>query len=84
MAEERMGLRGPGLELRMELAAQKPGMPADLDDLGKPPVGGHAGDPETLFYERLLECIVEFIPVPVPLTDLRRIVRCAGKGVLRH
>ena len=36
--EERMRLQGPGLELRMELAAEEPGMTLELDDFDQPVV----------------------------------------------
>ena len=78
-----MGGRGPGLELRMKLAAQKPGMSPDLYDLGETTVGGGPGDPEPLFHELVLELVVEFVAVPVPFTDLLFAVGRAGKRVLR-
>ena len=42
-----MGVRRPGFEFRMELAAQKPGMVLDFHDFHQPAVGGGAGDLQT-------------------------------------
>ncbi len=39
-----MGLHGPGLEFRMELAAEEPGVILDLDDLDQSVVRGGAAD----------------------------------------
>ena len=64
-SEERMGLEGLGLELGMELAAQKEGVAGNLDDFDVGGVGGGAGDVQAGAGEQGFVLAVEFVTVTV-------------------
>src|SRR6266581_8098159 len=76
--EERMRLEWLGLEFRMELAAEEPGMLRRLDDLHVVAVGRAAGDTESGIGERLFVFAIELVAVPVALVDFGCAVRAEG------
>ena len=51
LAEERVRRHGPGLELGVELAAQEPGVVAELDDLHQVAVGDMPAEDQPLFLD---------------------------------
>ena len=69
--EKRMGVHGTGLEFRVELAAQEPGVVPEFDDLHQLAVGGGAGNRQAGGVQFLPVGVVEFVAVPVALHDLR-------------
>src|ERR1017187_2632834 len=70
--EQRMRLQRLRLELGMELAAQEIRMSRQLDNLYISRVRGGAADGQPAAREQRLVFTIEFIPVPMPLADLRR------------
>src|SRR5579863_7473583 len=67
--EQRMGLEGLRLQLRMELDANEPRMLGQLDDLGQDSIGGHAREAEAGRFQPFLVVDVDLIAVPVALAD---------------
>src|SRR5438309_3776543 len=68
--KKRMGGQRLGLELRMELATQKPGVVGRFDDLDVDAVRSAAGDAQARRHERLFILAVKFVAVAVALADL--------------
>src|SRR5579863_2568820 len=66
-------------ELRMELAADEPGMVGNFDDLDVNAVGRAPRDAEARARQRLIVFAVEFVAVPVPLGNLERAVSLRRK-----
>ena len=66
------------LKLRMELAAEEPGMLRRFDDFDVFAVGGAARDSESGIGERLFVLAVELVAVAVTLGNLRGAVRAEG------
>ena len=79
IAEQGVRLHGLRLELGVKLAAHKPRMIRELDDLHEPGLGVAAADDQALFRKLLLVGVVELIAVPVALGDLVALV--GGHGV---
>ena len=73
--EERVRSQRLRLELGMELAAEKPGMPWRFDDLHVLAVGRAACDAEPGIGERLFVFAIELVAVAVALGDLGSAVR---------
>src|SRR5689334_15812882 len=72
--EERVRLHRLGLEFRMELAAQEPGVVRDFADLDIGVVRRLPGDPQAGGLQALLVFAIEFVAVAMPLVDLARAV----------
>ena len=68
--EERVGDQGFGLELRMELATDEPGMIHYFHHFREAVVRGVSHDPHAIGSQRLLIFPVEFVTVAVALRDL--------------
>ena len=73
-----MRLHGTGLEFRMELAADKPGMVLQLHDFHQALVRGKAAVDKAFFLKEVLEGVVEFIAVAVALLHVFRLVGLKG------
>src|SRR5215470_19743490 len=91
--EQRMRFERLGLEFRMELAAEEPGMLGGFDDLDVVLVGRAPGNLESGRNQGLFMLAVEFIAVAVPLADLelavglgckRTRLELAGPGSQAH
>src|SRR6266571_4877521 len=67
--EQRMRSRGPGLELRMELAADEPRMLRILDDLHQLAIGTDAAQAQSMLDELIAIRVGDFVAVPMPLAD---------------
>src|SRR5690348_9835120 len=67
--EQRMRLQGLGLELRMKLDRDVPGMRGQLDDLDELSIERPADDVEAIFSECSFEQAVEFVPMAVAFVD---------------
>ena len=67
--EERVGLVGSGLELRVELDPHEPGMVGQLHHLHQPPVRGKSCQAEPFRRQHLPVGVVELIAVAVPFGD---------------
>jgi hypothetical protein len=68
--EKRVRPQRPGLEFRMELASQEPGMPGKLGDFDQPVIGVLSRNQKSGLRQRLLEFGIEFEPVPMALPYL--------------
>src|SRR5581483_2836346 len=79
-SEERMRLERSGLEFRVELAAQKPGVIADLDDFDVGAIGRCAGELQSFGYQGSLESPVELVTMAVPFGDLEGPLGLVSKG----
>src|SRR5438309_9344926 len=64
--------RGARLELRMELAADEPGVIGQLDHLDARAVGREAGAAHAVFGEDVAVGIGHFVAMPMPLADFER------------
>ena len=64
-----MALGGPGLELRVELHAQEPGVALQLYHLHQQAVGRDARDDHAVGAEGLAVVVVELVAVAVALED---------------
>src|SRR3989442_15467055 len=73
--KKRMGGQRLGLELRMELATQKPGVVGRFDDLDVDAVRRAAGDAQARRHERLFILAVKFVAVAEALASLWLTVR---------
>ena len=82
-AEEGMGGVWFGLELRMILAGEEPGVIAKLDKLDERTVGRSAGDDESPGFHLLPIAHVEFVPVAMALGDLGGTVKLVSAGAFR-
>ena len=60
-----MRLQGPGFEFGVKLAAQKPGMPGQFDDLHQVSLRILAADAHAAISKQLLELGIEFVPMAV-------------------
>src|SRR5689334_22545640 len=79
--EQRMRLQRLGLELRMKLACQEPGMVRSLDNFHILAVRRTSGNAESRVGQRLFVLAVEFVAVAVALADIRRAVGLEGRGI---
>ncbi len=75
-----MRLHGFRLEFRVELAAEKPWVVGDFDDLHQGAVGRGAADDEPGLHQPVPELDVELEPVPVAFLDPFRSVGPVGEG----
>src|SRR2546422_1087354 len=78
--EERMRFEGSRLEFRVELAAQEPGMVADLHDLDIGPIRRLARQVESTAHQGLLILPVELVAVAMALGNLRLAVSLVSEG----
>ena len=69
VCEQLLRLVGTGLEFRVELYADEPGMVFQLDDLHQPLVRREPSDGQSLLGEQLPVAVVEFPTVTMPLVD---------------
>src|SRR6185312_8225371 len=76
--EQRMRASRTRLELRMELAAQIPGMRLQLDDLDQRAIRRQAGKREAMLDEAIAERVRYLVAMPVPLAYLLRAVHGCG------
>src|SRR5438105_1253789 len=83
-AEQRMRLQGLRLELRMELAAQEPGMIRELADLDVNAVGSLSGQPQTVLFQNSFVFAIEFVAVAMTLADLTPPVCLTCETVVRQ
>ena len=74
IAEQRVGGEGFRLQLGVELHADEPRMPFDLDDLGKATIGRHAGKAQALRLQRLAILDVHLVAVAVAFLDGKRAI----------
>src|ERR1051326_4001907 len=81
--EQRVRLHGLGLELRMKLAPQEPGVIPDFTDFDIRAARGFAGDAKPCSLQRFLVLAIEFEAVPVALADVTRPVRLAREAAVR-
>src|SRR6476660_666492 len=81
-AEERSRPRRPGLELRVELARDEPGMVRELDDLHETALLEGPAHDEAGVDEPVAERVVDLVAVPVPLVDRVVAVELAGVRTL--
>src|ERR1700690_105887 len=77
--KQRMWCEGFRLELRMELAADKPGMVGHFDDLNIYAVRCAARDSESGAGERRLVLAIEFVAMAMALGNFQRAIRFIGK-----
>ena len=82
--EQRVGIHGPGFEFRMKLAAEKPGMIFDFNNLHQILFWREPGKTKAFLFQRFQIRIVEFIPVPVPFGNLSRLVGLVCQRILFH
>src|SRR5690242_8484306 len=73
--EQRVRTRGPGLELRVELAADEPGVIGELDHLDQRAVGRESGAAHAVLREDVAVGVGDLVAVAVPLAHLERAVR---------
>src|SRR5690606_7814629 len=67
--KQRMAVPGRRTELRVELAADEPGVVRELHDLHQRAVRGRARDHEAVLLQLAAVAVVELVAVPVPLHD---------------
>ena len=67
VTKQGMRLHRFGLEFRMKLAAEKPGMFFQFNNLHKIVVRRCPGDHQTLFFQLLSIVVVELVAMTVPL-----------------
>src|SRR5439155_19992024 len=77
--KQRMGGQWLRLEFGVELAAEKPGMVCEFDDLDEILVGGNAGNDQSVVGEYLLELPVELVSMTMPFRDYTGIVNTIGQ-----
>src|SRR6185437_16301675 len=82
-AEQLMRLHRFRFELRVELAAEEPGMIRDLADLDVGPIRRLAGESQAVLSKNLLVLTIELITVPVAFANRRNAVRLAREAALR-
>eukprot|EP00831_Metopus_contortus_P046838 TRINITY_DN37672_c0_g1_i2.p3 TRINITY_DN37672_c0_g1~~TRINITY_DN37672_c0_g1_i2.p3 ORF type:complete len:111 (+),score=26.41 TRINITY_DN37672_c0_g1_i2:62-394(+) len=75
-------IHGVGLEFRMELATQEPGMARQLDDLHQGLVRRGARKDHAVAFERLDILVVELETVAMALVDVDGLVGRVGCGFL--
>ena len=73
-----------GLELGMELAAQKPGMVGQFANFDIGAVGRFAGNAQPGLLQRSFVFAVEFVAVTVAFVDFRLAVGAARETALRQ
>ena len=84
-AEQRVTVHGPRFELRMKLAAEKPGMAAQLDNLHQRAVRRHPAQHHPFGAEFGPVVIVELVAMAVPLRNLFPAIQLGGESfVLQH
>ena len=81
--EQRRRSRRAGLELRVELAGDEPGMVGELDDLDQEPFLERARDDEAACDELVAVVVVDLVAMAMALVDRRRAVELAGASALR-
>ena len=78
--EQRMRFERLRFEFGMKLAAQIPGMVANLADLDVSAIRSLARDPQARRRQDLFILAIELVAMPVPLADLDRPVRLVGEA----
>ncbi len=73
-----------GLEFRVELHGQEPGMVQQLDDFDDRAVRAGSGSDQAMLVESLAIIIVKFIPMTMPFADPFHTVSPAGQAVRRE
>src|SRR3984885_473146 len=68
--KQRVGLERFGLELRMELHPDEPGMIGKFDRLGQEAIGRHAGEHKTLLFKACAVGGVDFVAVTMAFRNL--------------
>src|SRR5690348_1694931 len=78
--EQRVRPRGTGLELRVELAADKPGVIGELDHFPERAVRRQAGAAHPILREHVAVGVRHLVAVPMALADLERSIRLGDPG----
>src|SRR5690348_1406543 len=76
-----MRLHRLGLELRMELAAEEPGMLHDLADLHVNAVGSFARDAKARGFELLFVLAIELVAVAMAFVNLTGAIGARGEAI---